>query len=174
MEIQVINSEKMEALESLAKTNVAVSDARTILTKLKEEESAFLNKREEKALAQVKKIHNESEEVLREAFSNYEEIKKFGSSVADVLAFLLEAQNDFQALQTKFEEYTNVWKKNIDDAEKQLNNIKKQLKTDQTQLKNDQTALEKAQLRITEDKIKLVDERETLDRAITRLKEGKI
>ena len=173
METQVINKEKMEALESLGKTNVLIGEAKGILTKLKEEETEYLSTREKKALEQVNKIILESESILKKAFSNYEEIKVFGSDVAEVAAFLSEAYKDFQDLQESFNQYNKEWQKSIDATEARIKVLQDTLKVDQDQLANDRKWVRKEEKKIGEDKRKIRSDRETLVRGIARLKEGR-
>lgn len=174
MEIQEINKEKMEALQSLAKTNVAVGEVRGILVKMKAEESAYLTERENKALAQVQKILEESQDTINEAFSNYEEIKKFASDASDFATALVESYKEFQALQETFEEYTKEWHLNIEATEKHLNDLKLKIKIDRKQLDSDKEWVRKQEKNIADEKRKIQSDRGALDRAIKRLKENRI
>ena len=172
METQVINTEKMEALKSLAQTNVKVGEAKGILLKLKAEESDYLNEREKKTLEKVNEIMLESESILKQAFSNYEEIKKFGSDVAEVAAFLAEAYKDFQDLQESFNQYNEEWQKSINATEARIKEMQDTLKADQDQLAADQKWVRGEEKKIAEDKRKIRSDRETLVRGIARLKEN--
>ena len=127
MKIEVINKEKMEALQALADTNIKVGEARGTLTKIKSEESEYLKEREEKTLQLVQNILDESEEVLKKAFSNYEEIKKLSSDASDFSQFLIDSYDEFQELKNTFTEYTEAWGANIAGREKSLAALKRQL-----------------------------------------------
>lgn len=174
MKTEEISQEKMEALKTLADTNVKIGEARGILSNLKAEEAVFLDEREKKALERVQQILDESEETLKEAFTNYEEIRKFFSNVSDFANFLLEAYNDFQELKKTHDEYAQSWEKKVESTENHLAEIRKLIKIDQEQNAEDRKAIDKAWKEIGEAKRGMRSERETLDRAIKRLEENRV
>lgn len=174
MKEEQISQEKMKAMQVLAETNVKIGEARGILTNLKAEEALFLDEREQKALARVQTILDESEETLKKAFSNYEEIKKFASTASDFANFLLEAYNDFQELKKTHDEYTQEWEKKVESTETHLSEIKEQIKVDQEQIASDKESINKAWKAIGEEKRKIRSDRATLETAINRLKKGRI
>lgn len=174
MDIHVITKEKMEALEALAHTNIKVGEARGLLSQLKADETKYLAERDKKALESIQNILTESQEELKNAFSNYEEIKKFASDASNFSQALLESYNEFLELKKTFDEYTTSFEENIKVTQSQLEETKKQIKVDRMQLKADQEAVSRAWKQIALDKIKIKDERQTLERAMARLKENKI
>lgn len=164
----------MEALQTLADTNVKIGEARGVLSTLKAEESQFLTEREEKALKKVEDILKESEDVLQEAFSNYEELKSFASDAAAFCKFLMEAFEDFTKLRKLHEEYTKAWEIRTHEVRKELDKVKNQNKAEKAQINADREAIDKAWKKITEAKLKIKSDRQSIDAAIIRLKENRV
>lgn len=164
----------MEALKALADTNVKIGEIKGVLTKLKEEEATYLSDREAKTVKHVQKVLKDSEDALNKAFSNYEEIKKFASETTEFAAYLHEAQEDFQILKDTFDAYTKAWADDIKTTENMLLELKEQVKLDQEKIDSEKKKIAKDWDKVAEEKKKLKDERETLDRAIARLKEKRV
>jgi len=174
MDTQTIEKQKMDSLKSLAETNIEVSKAKELLFNFRKEESVYLEEREAKTLALVQKIMDESQEVLKGAFKNYEEIQSLSRESSQFATFLTELYADFTELRTLFEEKTAEWEKSVKETEKQLEEVKKQIKIDQVQIKNDRESIAREKVLLKQEKRKMADERETLVRAINRLKNNKI
>jgi len=170
MDIQTVNKEKMEALESLAKTNLLVSEVKATLANLKIDEEKYLAKRETKALARIEFILEESKKISEDAYKNYNDIHNLSKSSSEYVIFLTEVYDDFLKLQEVFEKKTEAWEENIEIIEKNLEDIKRNIKVDKIQLKNDQDSINTRNKEIALEKRKLRDERGTLERTIIRLK----
>jgi len=174
MNIETVDKIKMEALKSLAETNIKVSAVKDTLAKLKTEEDVYLKSREKKVLAQIEALVTESREVLAEAYQNYNAVHDLSKDSAEFATFLGEAYQDFQTLQATFETSTEVWKNNVKETQGELEELKKQIKADRTQVDTDKKAIEKAYKVLATDKRRINDDRETLERAIIRLKEKRV
>ena len=174
MDIKTVEKGKMDALKALADANIAVSGVKATLATLKEEESEYLLEREQKALKEVQKIINDSETVLKTALENYTVIHQFGKDASELAVFVLEAYGDFKVLQSSFKELTEEWERSVVATKTSLEEMKKAILLDKGQLKLDQKAVETGWKAIAESKRKIKDDRETIERAIIRLKEGKI
>lgn len=174
MDIQTVDNIKMEALKSLAETNLQVSAVKETLSNLKDEESVYIEKREKKVLAQIEEMVTESREILAEAYQNYNTIHDLSKNSEEFSFFLTETYQDFQKLKETFEASTEAWEDNVKETQKGFEQIKNQIKVDKVQIKNDKEAVEKAQKALGVERRKIRDERETLERAIKRLKENKI
>ena len=164
----------MEALKSLAETNLQVSAVKDTLAKLKVEESVYIEKREKKVLAQIQEMITESESILTAAYQNYNAIHDLSKNSAEFSTFLTEAYQDFQNLKETFDTSTSEWEKSVEATQKGFEAIKNEIKVDKTKIKNDNEAIEKAQKALGVERRKIRDERETLERAIIRLKENRV
>lgn len=160
----------MEALQALADTNMKIGEARNTLSLLKAEETAYLTQRELKALETVQIILNESEEVLKLSFSNYEQVKKLANDASNFAQSLAESYQEFENLKVTFDKYTTAFEDSIKLKETELADIKNLMKLDKAQMKAEQDAINRAYKNIAVEKVKIKDSRETLERAFNRLK----
>lgn len=173
MEITV-DTKQMEALKSLADTNIKIGEAKEALSKLKSTETEYLKEREEETLRVVAQVLKESAEVIALANKNFTEVQDFHKDVSSFAEYLVEAQKSFSELVAAFEEHSRL---RNHEAKTQLAEIaeqKKVLKIASDSIAADRRQLDEARLKMTEDQKKIADDRATLDRAIKRLKEGKI
>lgn len=174
MNIQTVKKEEMEALKSLAETNLKVSEVKGTLATMKVEEGAYIKKREEKTLKAIEKLVKESSVVLGDAYQSYNDVHNLSKSSSEFALFLSEAHQDFLALKDTFEESTEAWKDHVEALEAGLEEVKKQIKLDKEEVKRDQDEIRKMTKVMNTEKKKLIDERETLKRAIIRLKEKRV
>jgi len=170
MDIQTVDSTKMEALKSLAETNLKVSNAKVTLAEIKNEHNAYIKKREEKVLDQIKAIIDQSQKILDEAYANYEEVHDLSKSVDQISTFIFEAHSDLLSLNKLFDERSSLWEKDVAAVNEIMSAKKKQILVDQTLIKNDQDSIKKTYKAIAVQKRKLQDDRETMEREIERFK----
>lgn len=166
--------EKMNSIKALADTNVKIGEARGVLEALKKEESVYLEEREKKAVEVVDKVLADSKEVLGEVKENYQEVKDLLNSASSFADFLKEAYGSFTGLVEKFSEKSAAWEEEVARQQKEFAGIRQQISNDQVRLKNDREAIEKKEASLLVEKRKIDDQRATLERAINRLKEGRI
>jgi hypothetical protein len=174
MDIQVIETEKMQALQALANANVEVGKVRETIALLKKEEGDYIAKREKKTLERINVVLEESATVLRETLANYGEIHQFAKDATELALFLAEAYTEFGQLRDTFDEYTKVWEENMKKQEEKLKETQNIIKIDRIQVEKDREAVREAEKRVAIDRRKVRDERETLNRAINRLKNNTI
>jgi paraquat-inducible protein B len=111
--VQELEKQKMESLNALVQANLGVSDAKNKLVKLKEEEGAYLAEREEKALARIQSILDESTDILTKIDTNYAEIKHIHETVSSIATFLEESYARLQELHKLFTTKTELWEGEI-------------------------------------------------------------
>ena len=172
--IQEIEKQKMDALNALVQANLSVSDAKNKLVKLKEEENVYIAEREREALARIQSILDESNEILTNINTNYAEIKHIYETVSNIAAFLDESHAKLQGLHTLFTQKTELWEQEIAEKEKSMEELKKNLQVQTTLIENEKVSLKSKEKSLKAFERKLNDERGTLERAVARLKEGRI
>lgn len=170
MEIQEIEKQKMDALRALSETNLAVSKAKEGLETLKKEQSAYIKEREEKVLAQIRAMLDESKEITQQTYANYCEIQDLATNSSVLAKFLVEAHSELVGLIRVFEKTTEKWEAEVTEMQDELGEARKQIKVDAIQIKNDQEAIESRKKEIKNEERKVKDQRETLERALNRLK----
>ena len=174
MNIETVKKEEMEALESLAKTNLKVSEAKVILANIKEEEDVYTKEREERVLKKIDKILEESNHILEDAYKNYNDIHNLSKDSSEFVSFLTEAHDSLSEMLEVFESKTDAWEANVKIREDKIEEIKKKILVDRIQIKNDQDSIDARNKEIANERRKIHSDRGALDRAIKRLKENRI
>ncbi len=174
MEEHTLSKEHMDSVRALADTNIKIGEAKNTLIKLQEQETSYLAEREEKVLSRIQKILDDSKDLLAEAQSNYSKIRELNGTVSSFTEFLKGAYQAFLELLKNFRERNDLWDNKVSEIEKGFEDIKRQIDSDKVRIKNDQDSMERAKASMALERRKIDDDRATLERAIKRLKEGKI
>jgi len=174
METHELEKNKIEALSALSSLNMRVSEAHNALSKLKEEEKTYLAEREGRFMERIAKILEESEDVLKEAGKNYDEVKSLVQIATDFTQFIVESVEEIKEVRIAFEENTKLFDESVKRREGEIEELRKSVKLDRTQLENDKKTLESNREALKREKKKVQDERGVIERAINRLKEGRI
>jgi len=174
MEIHTLEKNKMDVVRALAETSVKVSEARALLESMKTDQAKFVAERELKALEAVDKALTESKTTLDQASNNYEEAKVLLASISGFSDYLKDAHLEFKKLITSFKERSDLWDFMAKERENIADEQKKQLLIGTAKLSAERESIEQQKKAVERDKAKIKDDRETIERAITRLKEGKI
>lgn len=164
----------MDALKALSDINLKVSEVRNALSELQEAETEYLVAREKKAMQRIAKVLEESEALVDQASENYQEVRDLAHAMSEAAAFFVETEKVFQGLLTDFNERSQEWDATVLQQEEQLANARKTIETDRIIIKNDRESIEQTKANLLEDKRRVEDGRETVQRAINRLKEGRI
>ena len=174
MNTQEISKQQMEGMRGLADTNIKISDAKNILFKLEETETEYLEEREKKAVKRIQQVLEDSKDVLDMVQKNYYEVTQFNNTVSSFADSVMELYGKLVTCLDKFDEKSDLFEKETLRQSNEFNEIKKQIKIDQVSNENEKSNIEKAKESLAERERKLESDRGTLDRAIKRLKEGKI
>lgn len=169
-----VDKEKMDSLKALADTNMQISTAKGTLVKLQEMETDYLVEREKKAVARVAKIFADSAELLEKATSNYAEVHDLCQTASSFADYLVKSYDSFSEVVRLFDEKSALWDESVKAQEAKFAEINRQIKTDRVLLENDKESLKKREGVLKQGERKLADDRASLERAINRLKEGKI
>lgn len=164
----------MEALEALAATNIKVSEAKNSLIALKKDEDKYLTEREQKELARIQNILDESASLLTRIKTNYEGVHEILKYASELASFVGEAQQNFKQLLEEYEERDKAWQVKMTKIEKDMDDHKKKVAIDTSFIENERKNIAQAHKNIEDQWKKIADERGTLDRAIKRLKEKRI
>ncbi len=174
MDEHTLSKEKMDAMRALADTNMEIGVAKNTLIKLQEQETSYLEEREKKVMIRIQKILDDSKDLLAEAQSNYSQIRELHGTVSSFTEFLKEAYQAFLGLLKDFRERNDAWDNKVSEIETGFENLKRQINTDKVRIKNDTETLERAKAQMLIERRKIDDDRGELDRAIKRLKQGKV
>lgn len=174
METLELEKSKMESIKALADVNMKISEAQNLLFKLQEDETAYLVLRETKAVGQIKQVVEESQAMLKEADLNHGQIKELLTEVSQFVDKLLKIQENFHQLFAEFEERNVEWEKDISRQQEEIAEIRKNQKVQQVQIESEFKNIVAANKNLADGQKKLNSERGTLERAIQRLKQGRI
>ena len=169
-----LSKEHMDSMKALANTNMKIGEAKSTLLKLEEQETSYLEEREKKVLVRIDKILEDSKGLLAEAQANYSEIRELNTTVSSFSDFLLKAYDSFVGMLKDFREKNELWDSKVTAIEEGFAQIRQDISNDKIRINNDQEALERAKGVLRDEQRKIVSDRGELERAITRLKEGRI
>jgi hypothetical protein len=169
-----VDKQTMDSLKALADVNIKVSEARSLLSTLQAEETEYLEAREKRALGRIQKVHDESAMLIKQTGDNYEDVHTLCVSVTELAGFITEAYGKFASLKETFDDRAVAWEAHIKEKESEVAALLKLAEADRVKLANETKAVARTKVLIAQDKRKLDDERATLERAIKRLKEGRL
>ncbi len=136
-----VSKEYMDSLKVLADTNMKISEAKGILSKLQETETDYLVGRETKALDRIEKVHEESSYLLKETKDNYREVHSLLNTASTLVQFIGEITEKFEGMITDFNARNEAWEERIKESEKVSLHLKNEIKADQIQVANDKKSL---------------------------------
>lgn len=167
-----VDREKMQALEELARTNIAVSDAHTALDDVKGLETDYLVEREGKAMAAVDRVLAESEAVVNQAMENYDAVNTVAADVRTVASRTVDLFNALKGIMARFDQKSALWLKNVEDREGKLEEKSRALAVQKRLLDNDRKSLDERALLLTDAEAKVAADREEVEKMFA-LKEVK-
>ena len=169
-----VTKQHMEALKALADINVKIGVARGVLTKLEETETEYLVSREKKAVDRIQKVLDDSGALVEQINKNYEAVESFAQAVGEGSKILEDACVKFKELTDAFDKRSELWERDIANREETMLSLARALKVDGIKIQHQRENLDRMTVDINNKTRKMQDERGTLDRAIKRLKEGKV
>lgn len=170
----IVDTEKMKALEALAATNMEISRAKEAFALLKKSEDAYLFEREKKAQELVEGVLQGSKEVLKEAHSYFAEAKDFQNIVKSFAASIAEMSGEVKKVVDAFESKQAAWEESINGQQQEIEHQKRALISEKAALVSAKAHVESEKKANNEFNRRLMDERATINRAIERLKKNKI
>jgi len=174
MDEKILSKEQMDAVQFLAETNMKIGEAKATLIKLEQSETSYFEEREKKVMGRIQKVLDDSKDLLIEAQSNYSQIRELRNTVSSVAGFLSKAYEAFVGLLKDFRERNDLWDNKVSEIEEGFAKIRQEINSDKVRIINDQESLKRWEKSLDLERKKIVSDRGELDRAITRLKEGRI
>lgn len=166
-----LSHETMKSMEALAQTNIKISEAKNLLTKLQEEETEYLIEREKKALSKIEKAYEESRDLIKQTDDNYEKIKELHNTVAQVCNFITESYEKLGGLRETFNKRSDLWEREYQRQCTELGIIKKDIETQQKRIKKDEEGIEEKRKGIEEQKALIESRQQQLSQAYEKEKE---
>lgn len=174
MEPTILEKSKMDAVKELASISMQISEAKNLLFKLQEGETEYLVTRETKALEKIHKVLEDSKELLKQTYENYQEIHQFYGTITEYKEFLFKGHAEFENLLKDFNERNELWDKEMQKREDGFTELKKSFKIQHEEIEAGRDAIKKANEQIANERTKIESERGTIERMIIRFKENRI
>lgn len=174
MEIIEIEQKKMEAIKTLSDLSMKISKAQESLIKIEGEKDSYFAVREKELAEKLSTLLQDSQGILNQTYSNYEEIQAFCSKVEGFALVVSKLLEDLTQAQDLFEEREEEFKNVLKIEEERISAIKNELKIKEIHLENEKVGLIHREKELTKQETKAKDLLEELKRGITRLKEGRI
>lgn len=155
----------MDAMKVLGETNLKISEAKNILTKLQSTEAEYIQKREAKALEQIQKNLKDSKDIIDKTNSNYLKVKELNESVCSIVDYL---DGVLSALNKTIETFDTVSSKFYDDVKSQkleIENIEKALKLDVFQIQSEKKNIDRREKVLTDMKKHIESREESLKKS---------
>lgn len=169
-----ITSEQMESMKALADLNMKLSEGKNSLYRLQEQESEYLEEREEKAMRRIQEVVDASRGMVREANENYSRIMELSRETAAFIDEVNKVQALFQETLRDFNERNQLWEKEMERQQNQIDEAKRLIMIDRNLVENERKSIERARISLAEDRKRVESDRGTVDRAIKRLKNNRI
>jgi len=174
MEEIEVDKARMDALRSLSDTNMAISHARESLQTLEKNETEYLLEREKKVVLRVENAFKDSSALIEQTVKNYEMVKDFAGVVIQSSEQIQKAIGSIKEHSKLHDERTAAWEARCTQQEEDVANEKKVIQSQVILLNSEKEGIEAAKRLLVAHERKLTDERGTLERAIKRLREGRI
>lgn len=174
MNEHTISKEHMDALKALTDLNLKVSEARAELSEIENTKTEYIVEREKEAVERIEASLNASKDILRETRENYGLVSDFCNTMTGFADFLKEAHARFDEAVASFDESKVIFEAEMSRQENEIAETKKIIATERVKIANDKKSIENSKKTLEKTARKLEDERGTLERAIKRLKLGRI
>ncbi len=169
-----LDAEKFKTVEELAALGVKVAGAGALLIKLKSETEEYLKEREAMADDRVKAVLEAAKGLLKEAEGYQATFKSYGQGTEEIRAKVAEMLTSLSALREDTDVFIELFDQHVSERTRELKEGEERLRIAQDAVKKDEEYIAVQKELITRDHAKIADGRATLERAIQRLKKGKI
>ena len=165
-----LNHEQFEARQELAKVSGEISTSKVILADLKKDIQKFLDERKVKEQEMLKKLYEESKELVDSIQKNYKDIRAFYNDIRSYTGFLKEMGIHIDKIYTDYNEDGKEFIKFLNNETEKLAEIRKDLETERKQIDIDVEDIKKQRKDIEKDRIHLESQKETLSANFKELK----
>lgn len=170
LNIEELEKEKMEKVKELASTNMKISEAKNLLFKLQEDETAYLVEREKKALNKIDEVLKDSQKILKETHSNYAEVHEFCQTIVSFVDFLHSAQDTFKEMLTEFRERDDEWQKEFNVQQEKSIEIKKILGIERINIEKEKKWIENERKKLSDERSRISSQQHQIKVALELLK----
>lgn len=164
-----VTTEHMKALKALSDIQLKISDARTSLTKLQEDETSYLILREQKAVEKIVAVLEESKGLINESNKNYKGVLELHALVSEFAKNVEKAHISFEMVFEDFKNKSEQKETEIDAKMAEIAEMHKVIKVARVNIEGDKKAIEE-EYKVFEQKMVVLKDREgVVDRETRRL-----
>ncbi|MBT3354819.1 MAG: hypothetical protein HN402_07870 [Candidatus Scalindua sp.] len=169
-----ITKDEMKSKKALADINLKVSEARNELFEMQAEEAVYIEEREKRVVAKIKKAVQDSEAMVKEAESNHGDIKVLANGLSDFADNLNQIHAGFNEMYEEFNKRNDAWEKDLNNQQAKIEQTRKEYGIVKDKLENDKKSLKRSQRKLAADKVKLESQRQSLKLAYDEIKNKSI
>lgn len=155
MNIETLEANKMEAIRELSKISSEVANGKAELSKMKVELQEFLDKREQLEKDRIKKLFEESKELVDSINTNFDIIHNYYNEVRSYSTFLGEFHESLLNIMEEMNKDSNAFMELVKKEESRVALLKKEseivlndIETERKQIKKDKELIKKEHARI--------------------------
>ena len=161
----IITKEEMTGMKALAETSMKISEAKGILFKLQETETAYLIEREKKAIVKIQQSFEQSQNLINETNENYEEVRRFYKIVSSFSEGLTGIYDKFEVIVKDFSERTEAWENKINTQQDEILEKTKEIKEERVKMENERKNLIKKETSLKNLETHLSSRQSTLEKS---------
>lgn len=151
MNENTITTEQIQAMKTLADTNMKISEATNLLFNLQEEETEYLILREKKATARIQQNLEDSRSVIEETNQNHQAVKELFTLASGTVEKITSLYELFQETVKDFNTKNEAWEREIGFQSDALVDMKNNLKIELVMIENDRKTVEREKKSIEND-----------------------
>ena len=155
MNIETLEASKMESIRELANINSQISQGKVELSTMKKELQVFLDKREELGKERIKKLLEESSDIINQINANlsfvtnyYNEVRSFSVFLSEFHEQLIQIMQDMNKEGEGFMELVKKEETRLSSIRKEVETMQADMKEEQKQIKKDKDNIRKEHARI--------------------------
>lgn len=174
MENQELDKLKMQTMNEIAESNVLIGNMKAELVKLEEDRENFFKLRSDELVERLEKALDDSHEIVDKTISNYTLVQEFYQILTSYSVFIKESQTQLEEDANEFNLSAQKVVDKLNAREAQIDSDRKQIDAQLSFVKGEIDRMEIEKRQLTDDQRILRDGRESLKRAIERLKNQRV
>lgn len=169
-----LDHEAFESIKELAAIQANIAEGRDTLANLEKNKESFLAVQEAELIERLQKALKESSSYVNEINKYNDELVEYRRDTDSYIKSLRYFNERVVSVSNTIETSVSNIIAHLDEQSEAISKAKKQIKLDRENIKTEREELAMKNKLMQEQEIKLKDGQETLERAITRLKQGRI
>lgn len=163
MNENILTKEKMDGMKALAETNMKISEAKSILFKLQEDETSYLEIREKKSLDRIQKNLEDSKKLIEETKGNYNESHQIHAVASSLSDLIMRVFGKLRSSIEDFDQRQEDWEREIGRQSDEIADQRKEIKLESNRIENEKKNLKNKEIKLKEMESHLDSRQRTLE-----------